>query len=169
MNWPKHVVWYWLEYTFFIPTGCAIDHPSSYIFPLSHPLCILSLLYTPSFLEHGCTYVDIETAKMWATLWMRCSTEHPDQVIDSPLEAESRSAGQVFPLLGTPNVYWRVLRISQVELIIRSTNPCHPLWLCFVVIHFNIILLCTLEVSNRLWGTSSFLFSVVTGRSFTQW
>jgi hypothetical protein len=32
MNWPKHVVWYWLEYTFFIPTSCVIDYPSSYIF-----------------------------------------------------------------------------------------------------------------------------------------
>ena len=33
-DWPKHVVWYWLEYTFFIPTSCVIDYPSTYKFLL---------------------------------------------------------------------------------------------------------------------------------------
>ena len=41
-DWPKHVVWYWLEYTFFIPSSCVIGYPSTYNFLLSqrgwHPL-----------------------------------------------------------------------------------------------------------------------------------
>ena len=41
MIWPKHVVWYWKEYTFFIPTSCVIDYPSTYItYKLRRKCCL---------------------------------------------------------------------------------------------------------------------------------
>ena len=113
--------------------------------------------------DPGCTYVGIETAKMWVTLWMGCFTDHPRQVID--FMKQSFRSWWSLSYSRSPSVRYPEYLIACSKEpesgTYRQKNESHPLWFCFVIIHFNIILLCTLEVSNRLWGTFSSLFLFV--------
>ena len=55
MNWPKHVVWYWLEYTFFISTSCVIDYPSSYTFTTcTMRMTFLKIISVVTYSQNNC-------------------------------------------------------------------------------------------------------------------